>query len=370
MMWRCRNCLRRYDWTRVHPTCPACGGPLDREAPIVFHPEAERSDAPGLWRYVPAMHLPMADSPVTLGEGRTPLQPVHLTQGRQVFVKREDLNPTGSVKDRAASVLFTWAREQGVEEVVTLATPNTLRSWRRYAARARLRVRAYGVTGMPSVRTRGIPVRRFPGTWWETMTALHRQETTVLVPYHPLAVDAYATIAYELVAQLGGAPGTVLAPVGQGALLLGIGRGFLALLQAGLIATMPRLVGVEPLARAGLWARAKGGREAHLWVRDEAPGPAVEAGRRFPWWGDLLLELVAWSQGRFLAVDDEAWARARDAFRRVGLYLQPESVLVWAGWAMHQEEWPEPVVLILPGGKPSLWQRIGRRFRLRIFSKE
>lgn len=312
----------------------------------------------------------MTNSPVTLGEGRTPLQPVHPGQGRQIFVKREDLNPTGSVKDRAASVLFTWAREQQVEEVVTLATPNTLRSWRRYGARAHLRVRAYGVEGIPSGPLRGVPVRTFPGAWWETMTVLHREETVVLVPYHPLAVDAYATIAYELVAQLGRAPGTVLAPVGQGALLLGIGRGFLALLQAGLIATMPVLVGVEPLARAGLWARAKGGHEAHLWVRDEAPGPVVESGRRFPWWGDLLLELVAWSQGRFLAVDDEAWARARDAFRRAGLYLQPESELVWAGWAMHQEEWPEPVVLILPGGHSSFWQRIRRRFRLPIFSKE
>ncbi len=360
-MWRCRNCGRRFGWERVHPACEVCGGPLDRERPIEFHPQEEKPDAPGLWRYRAALGLPPQGPMVSLGEGRTPLQPVQV-EGHRVYVKREDQNPTGSVKDRAAAVLFAWARGQGVKEVVTLATPNTLRAWKQYARATGIRVRAYVARDVLPVRTSRWTVRSLPGTLSEVLVQLHHEEITVLAPYHPLAVDAYATIAYEIVAQLGGrAPGTVIAPVGQGSLLLGLGRGFLALYQAGVIDQVPCLVGVEPLARAGLWALSKGGRETHLWVREEAPVPTLEAGRRFPWWGDLLLTLVAWSQGRFLAVDEEAWLRARDAFRRVGLYLQPESALVWAGWAAHKEAWTEPVVLILPGGHGSFWHRIRQK---------
>ncbi len=364
-MWRCRNCGREYAWERVHPACPVCLGPLDRTRPITFDPMAEEPEAPGLWRYRRALGLPESEAPLSLGEGRTPLQPVQGQPG--VYVKREDLNPTGSVKDRAASVLFTWARAQGVRQAATVATPNTLRSWRAYARRAGVRLQAYAAR-LPQEEPlpRALPVRSLAEDWHEVLHTLHREQEHVLVPYHPLALDAYATIAYEVVAQLGRAPGTVVVPVGQAAVLLGVGRGFVALHQAGVIDTVPRLMGVEPLARAGLWAMARGGRETHLWVRDPAPAPTVEAGRRFPWWGDLALPLVAWSQGRFVAVDDEAWAQARDALQRAGLYLQPEAALVWAAWVLHGREWVPPVVLVFTGGaqvgsrtrRQPWWQRI------------
>ena len=361
-LWRCRNCQRTYGADWLHPACRVCGGPLDRIRPIRFDPNGERDEAPGIWRYGASFALPHLP-PLSLGEGRTPLQPVQ-GRGRQVYVKREDANPSGSVKDRAAALLFAWARARQVDRVLTLGTPNTLRAWRLYGRAAKTRLRALAPATEPWAHSRRGGVHLFPGPIWETMTALHREAHPVLTPYHPLALDAYATIAYEVVAQLGRAPGTVVAPVGQGGLLLGIGRGFVALLQAGVIQTMPMLVGVEPLARAGMWALSRGGRETHLWVREEAPVPTPEAGRRFPWWGDLLLQLVAWSQGHFVAVDEEDWSRSRDIFLRTGLYLQPETALVWAAWAVQGRAWPEPVVLVLTGGVRTPLQRWRVRWRV------
>lgn len=367
-MWRCRNCQRKYDWAWVHPACPVCFGPLDRQEPIRFRPETEDPQAPGLWRYRAALGLPDSVPPVSLEEGRTPLQPVRVGED-QVLVKREDLNPTGSVKDRAAAVLFTWARAQGVQRAATLATPNTWRAWQRYARAAGVRLRAYTAREALGEHPGPAAAQEIPGDWHQALTVLHQQEEWVLVPYHPLALDAYATIAYELVAQLGRAPGTVVVPVGQASLLLGIGRGFVALQQAGVIEQMPRLIGVEPLARAGLWAQAHGGRETHLWVRELAPVPTPEAGRRFPWWGDLALYLVAWSQGRFLPVADEEWVQARDAMRRAGLYLQPEAALVWAAWVLHGRDWPRPVVLVFTGGQHVQPRVTGQPWWRRILSK-
>ncbi len=359
-LWRCRNCGYRVDASWVHVRCPRCLGPLDRLHPIRFDPEQEAADAPGLWRYRHTFAVAEANLRLpTPDVGPTPLQQVHAA-GHTLYFKREDRLPTGSVKDRAAAVLLAWAAGQGLNQVAVPATPNTLRAWLAFGRRLGVDLQAYGPPEVLRAFHGRVEAIAVPGPPQAAKEVLLRRDPAVLPPYHPLAVDAYATIAYELVAQLGDAPGTVVAAVGEGTLLLGLGRGFVALWQQGLLPQVPRLVGVEPLPRAALWARARGGREAHLWIRDEAPAPSLETGRRFPWWGDLLLPLVAWSQGAFVAVDEESVARARDILQHRGLYLQPEAAMLWAAWAEHREAWPEPVVLVISGGA-----RVGWRQRLR-----
>lgn len=346
----------------MHVRCPRCYGPLDRVSVLRFDPYAEDPQAPGLWRYRHTFAVDLAPRPeATAHVGLTPLQRVQ-AQGRTLFFKREDSLPSGSVKDRAVAVLAAWAMRQGLEEVATLGTPNTLRAWA-WLAPPNMQVHAYGpALGLSVPGRMRLVWHAVPGPWQAAKEVLLRAESAVMVPYHPLALDAYATIAYEILAQLGRVPGTVVVPVGEGALLLGLGRGFVALQQAGLIPHVPRLIGVEPLARAALWARARGGREAHLWIREEAPAPSSETGRRFPWWGDLVLPLVAWSQGTFVAVDDAAWKAARNALVRRGLYLQPEAALLWAAWSREGASWPEPVVLVVTGR-----EKTGGMLRARVW---
>jgi threonine synthase len=66
-------------------------------------------------------------------------------------------------------------------------------------------------------------------------------------------IPGYATIAYEIFEQSGRAPGTIIAPIGQGNMLVSIARGFSALMTAGLIDTYPRLIGVQAKACAPIW---------------------------------------------------------------------------------------------------------------------
>ena len=74
--------------------------------------------------------------------------------------------------------------------------------------------------------------------------------------WQPAFIAGTATFAYELFEQLGRrAPDVVVAPLGGGTLLLGAHLGFARLMAAGLITSVPRLVGVQssacaPLARA------------------------------------------------------------------------------------------------------------------------
>ncbi len=59
--------------------------------------------------------------------------------------------------------------------------------------------------------------------------------------YLPFGLAGYATIAFELYEAMGDAPGTIVAPVGHGGLLLGLVRGFRALQASGAITNMPQI---------------------------------------------------------------------------------------------------------------------------------
>jgi threonine synthase len=100
-----------------------------------------------------------------------------------------------------------------------------------------------------------------------------------------------ATIAFEIVDQLDGPPGSVVLPVGQGTLLLGLVRGFEAMKAAGKIEEVPQLIGVQAQACAPLWAVARAGGAGLGFVQE---GETLAEGIRIrsPLRGDALLEAV------------------------------------------------------------------------------
>jgi threonine synthase len=164
----------------------------------------------------------------------------------------------------------------------------------------------------------------------------------------PFGLAGYATLAYELYQQTGGAPGTIITPVGQGGLLLGIGRGFAALQQAGLIESLPKLIGVQALACAPLWALHTYGPDGLSWVSEGmtlAEGVRV----RHPLRGDAVLQMVRQTGGLLLAVDEPDISPAHQALARMGLFVEPTSAIVWKALELASEHLVDPVVVVLTG---------------------
>src|SRR5579859_1254570 len=89
-----------------------------------------------------AAHLPVsARTPrITLGEGGTPLVRAPRLEAetgvREVWLKVEGMNPTGSFKDRGMVVAVAKAMEEGAASVICASTGNTAASAAAYAARA------------------------------------------------------------------------------------------------------------------------------------------------------------------------------------------------------------------------------------------
>ena len=96
-----------------------------------------------LWRYAPLLPVDDSDNAVTLGEGWTPLLPVPnlgATLGcTNLMAKDEGRNPSGTFKDRGASVAITRHRELGVETIIHNSSGNAGAAMALYAARAGMR---------------------------------------------------------------------------------------------------------------------------------------------------------------------------------------------------------------------------------------
>ncbi|RMF50333.1 MAG: pyridoxal-phosphate dependent enzyme [Anaerolineae bacterium] len=352
----CLNCKRPYPETGVPYRCPHCGGLFDFKIWPAVEVTRLQDDRPGIWRFGEALGLPPDAPEISLGEGNTPLVWDEY-QGKRVALKCEYLNPTGSFKDRGMATLLSFLRSRGVEAAIEDSSGNAGAAFAAYAARAGVRARVYVPDYAAGPKRRqieayGAEVVRILGARSVVAEKARQAAAEGAVyashAYQPYVLPGYATLAYELYLQLGCAPGSVVLPVGQGGLLLGIGRGFWALQQAGVIDRLPALIGVQAQACAPLWAMLAYGPAGEQWVTEGQT--AAEGVRvRRPLRGDSVLRMVSASGGTFLAIEEELILPARDHLAQQGFYVEPTSALAWAALPQILPRLPEPVVVVLTG---------------------
>ena len=130
----CINCHTRVPLDKRVAGCPNCGenilearydfGGMDVEQWL----DTIKGRKPDLWRYREV--LPIYDSAniVTMGEGGTPLIKSHNLAAslglKNLYIKDERQGPTGSFKDRQATVAISALREMGGDEIVGASTGN------------------------------------------------------------------------------------------------------------------------------------------------------------------------------------------------------------------------------------------------------
>ena len=149
----CWDCGAEVDDPFVN-TCPKCGGLLtvkmDLEKVKEMRPEDLRKTPIGVWRYAPFMPVD-PEHKVSIQEGGTPLystQALGETIGcKNMFVKFEGLNPTGSFKDRGMTIGVSHAKELGAKVVGCASTGNTSAALAAYAAKAGMKCAVFLPSG-------------------------------------------------------------------------------------------------------------------------------------------------------------------------------------------------------------------------------
>jgi len=352
----CTNCHQPYPDVGVPYRCPTCGGIYDYLGVIPFSRVAIQPDQPGIWRYRETFGLPRELQPISLGEGNTPLI-WDKAFNRSIAFKCEYLNPSGSFKDRGSATLVGFLRSRQVEVAVEDSSGNAGASFAAYAARAGIKARVF-VPEMAAgpkrvqISAYGAEVEAVAGPRSNATEAVRREAEHGVVyashAYLPFNIPGYATLAYELLEQLGKAPGTVVLPVGQGGLLLGLLRGFEGLLQAGEIRAIPKMIGVQARLCAPLWAASSYGLAGLQWVSE---GPTKAEGIRVvhPLRGDTLIRAMEVTGGQFLAVEENDIMNGRDQLARRGLYVEITSAVVWNALFQVIGQALDPLVVVLTG---------------------
>lgn len=310
----------------------------------------------GLWAYQHSFGLSTLDHPISLGEGGTPLIS-SLVNGKEIHFKLEYQNPTGSYKDRASTLLLSELKSRGISSAMDDSSGNAGASFAAYAARAGIEASVFmpeSAAGpkVAQAQAYGANIQKTAGprssASQAALSAAEQGAHYASHAYQPFGLAGIATIAYEIVEQLGQVPGMLIAPAGHGSLLLGISMGFDALIAAEHIDTIPKLIAVQASACAPLWAVASMGASG-LGIVTE--GETLAEGVRVlsPLRGDELMRAIQNSQGDILIVDEGKIISGRNALARMGFYVEPTSAIVWD--AIHQlaDNLLEPVVVILTG---------------------
>ena len=141
MNYLCNECSKTYE---ISPLCYRCdcGNALNLVWDSHICPNPQVPAAMSLWRYREALPIDADTDIVTLGEGMTPLVPIDVSTPEH-FVKLDYLCPTGSYKDRGASVLLTHLKALGVEAVVEDSSGNAGAAIAAYSARAGIQCTIY-----------------------------------------------------------------------------------------------------------------------------------------------------------------------------------------------------------------------------------
>jgi threonine synthase len=351
----CTQCGKPYPDTGTPFRCE-CGGIFDfLDFPKFNRMKIDHADR-SLWRYRAMLGLEPEANPVTLGEGNTDLVILN-EQFPGVYAKLEYQNPTASYKDRGTAVLASFLYSRQVEYAVEDSSGNAGASFAAYAARAGLRARVYvpeAASGpkRSQIEAYGAELVAVAGARSNAAEAVqkeaYRGAAYASHAFMPFGLTGIATIAYEIVDQLGEAPGTVISPVGHGGLLYGMMRGFQSMSAAGIIMKEPYYLGVQsgacnPVVRA---YRAHFGE-----IQEEPSGETVAEGVKVsnPARGRAILSHIQSTGGKIMDIEDKRLLQAYHDLARMGFYCEPTSALTYAALQQEMEVLPKPVVLVLTG---------------------
>jgi threonine synthase len=322
--------------------CPECGGILRPSYPLDATGRLAQIQAgPGIDRY--RSLLPAASVLPHLGEGNTPLilsRRIGPSLGlKHLYFKHEGCNPTGSFKDRGASLAAALASEAHAQGLLTASSGNAAAAVSAYSAAAGLKCLVLLEPEAPPAKLRQIlttgarvmPVEGLFSRGPKAVADLLLQVASTLkyylafiwAPVNPYLLEAMKTLSYEIAARLSRAPDVVISPVGGGDLLTAQWRGYLELNQAGLTRRLPRMIGVQSFKAPPL-LEAFRSRAQHVPTLPYANSRI--SGINVPFTGDHALRAVRDSQGSVVGVDDdEVFAMQRRMAVEEGLWVEPVS---------------------------------------------
>jgi threonine synthase len=316
--------------------CSSCGQPLDVQLHFDFELGKIRRGDYAVWRYAEIFPYVKEAEIITLGEGWTPL----VKFSSNAYFKLENLNPTGSFKDRGSTVLIS-ALHRLIEErgyIAEDSSGNAGASMAAYAAKAGLKAKIYvpeSVSGpkINQIRFYGAEVVKVSGSRNKVTEKAQKPESGKFYVghvLHPLFRDGIRSLAYEIAEQLGWhVPERVYLPVSAGTLFLGVTSGFKHLVESNVIETMPKIVACQTKQVSPLYHRFKNLRYTPSERINSIADALVSVN---PPLLNLMLKRLREANGDAVIIEEDEIFHAFIELARKGLFVEPSSAVAYAAY--------------------------------------
>lgn len=310
MNFYCSKCGKEYPIDGMDYQCE-CGGlfKLKKE-------EAEKID------YV-----------VSLGEVTTPIVKRNL-QGKDVYLKLDYMQPTGSFKDRGAVAVINKLKELGINEIVEDSSGNAGAAFAGYAAAAGIKCNIYlpestSPGKIKQITAYGANIVKVLGTREDTAKSIKKAAKSTYYAshvYNPLFFEGTKSLAYEIKEQIG-IPDYIVVPAGNGTMLLGVYQGFKEL------GRLPKIIAVQSANCAPLASKFNNQPVGEI-KETAAEGIAIASPKRM----DEMIAAVKESQGAIITVEDEDVVNARNMLCKMGIYIEVTSGAAVAGMLQYFQD--------------------------------
>mgnify|MGYP005852508111 CR=1 FL=1 len=326
-------------------TCPDCGGLF--EVRYDRYPTFDEFEGTGVWRYDAA--LPFEEG-VTLPEGNTPLHRMPRLREeigvRNLRIKHEGMNPTGSFKDRGMTVGVRVAEKLGVDRLACASTGNTSAALAAYGARADIQTLVLLPEGkvaagkIAQASLHNARILEVDGNFDSCLDIVQelaeRGEVYLLNSLNPFRLEGQKTIGLEILESFyedhGRYPDRIVLPVGNAGNTAALYKCFREMVAGGDLAPgdVPKLTGVQAEGAAPMVEAIEEGLEdTRRWEDVETIATAIRIGN--PVNAPKALPGIRETGGTAVAVSDEEITDAQRQIAAEGVGVEPASAASVAG---------------------------------------
>lgn len=355
----CTECGKEYKITPELMVCTVCSSGQKKEEPLkgILEVKLEGTAEPeyNIFDLLPVEKNHFPPIPV----GGTPLwEPERIREKhrfKNLFIKDDSLNPTGSLKDRASYLVAAFASKHAVKRIVLASTGNAGSSMSGVGAAAGLEIKLFLPESAPKAKLiqalqYGADVVRVKGTYdtaYDLSLDYSKEKGGMNrnTAYNPMTIEGKKTAALEIFLQLKKAPDYVFVPAGDGVILSGIYKGFRDLRQLGIIPSVPVIYAVQARGSNAI-CRALNTGDFGAPISSETIADSISVD--IPRCGFYAYKLLKEFGGKAVEVTDTEILNAqKELASSAGLFAEPAASASYAGFLKEKESLPSDAVIVL-----------------------
>ena len=364
-IYKCNDCGKEYNEDEVKYLCPVCSKNNSKDKPpkgvlkVIYNYEKIKTKGSNdLFStlkdddFIELLPIAGKSSLAKLSVGNTPMYSYFSDKNESyklpfnLHLKDDSGNPTFSFKDRASYIVSAYAKEKGYETIVAASTGNAGSSLAGICAsqgqKAIILVpESAPIAKLTQIMMYGAKIVPVKGTYDDAFD-LSIDATNKFgwynrnTAFNPHTIEGKKTVSFEIFDRLNETiPDRVFVPVGDGAIISGVYKGFEDLLKLGLINKVPVIVAVQSEKSDNISRNLDNDVFEVKESSTIADSISVDIPRNF----FMTQSFIKKYKGEHITVSDEQIIKASgELAKNTGLFSEPAAATAFAGLLLYQKQ--------------------------------